>query len=232
MSDMWFESNATTVVAADSSPIVLHGLDALIGGMEGFTLLACCLLPETRHQGQFCPARHGSSFWGTGMPAISILSQIRSAWPHCAAMVISDGLGVADILHARLLGASAVLTPTASIETIRTSLMKMRDHPLKLQGHATGVYRDPRLLPGMDGLSTRQIQIAHLVANGMSNRQIAMVLGISPGTVKVHVHDIFSRLGLQSRTQLAVLVERLQPSAPLPLQELGPFPELPGSPAP
>lgn len=231
MSDTWFESNAATVVAADSSPIVLHGLDALIGGMEGFTLIACCLLPETVTKAVLS-GQARILILGAGMPAISILSQIRSAWPHCAAMIISDGLGVADILHARLLGASAVLTPTASIETIRTSLLKMRDQPLKLQGHATGVYRDPRLLPGMDGLSTRQIQIAHLVANGMSNRQIAMVLGISPGTVKVHVHDIFSRLGLQSRTQLAVLVERSQPSATLPLQELGQFPELPGSPAP
>jgi two-component system, NarL family, nitrate/nitrite response regulator NarL len=38
---------------------------------------------------------------------------------------------------------------------------------------------------------------------GSSNREIARVLGVSEGTIKVHLHRIFQRVGVSNRTQLA-----------------------------
>ncbi len=52
-------------------------------------------------------------------------------------------------------------------------------------------------------LTARQMQIADLVARGQTNRAIAHQLGISEHTVEHHLSDIFSRLRLKSRTQLA-----------------------------
>jgi len=57
----------------------------------------------------------------------------------------------------------------------------------------------------IDGrLTERQRQIAACVAEGLSNKQIGRQLGISPTTVKTHLHNIFERIGVGGRTLLAL----------------------------
>jgi len=56
--------------------------------------------------------------------------------------------------------------------------------------------------------TVRQRQIMLLVAQGLSNKQVARELNISEGTVKVHLHEIYNRLGVRKRTALAVFVLR------------------------
>lgn len=53
-----------------------------------------------------------------------------------------------------------------------------------------------------DGLTERQRQIIAGVANGLSNKQIARALGISPETVKAHLQNAFEREGVHGRTAL------------------------------
>jgi LuxR family maltose regulon positive regulatory protein len=50
-------------------------------------------------------------------------------------------------------------------------------------------------------LSERELEIIRLIAEGCSNQEIASVLVLAVGTVKVHVHNLFRKLGVQSRTQ-------------------------------
>jgi DNA-binding CsgD family transcriptional regulator len=52
-------------------------------------------------------------------------------------------------------------------------------------------------------LTPRQIQIAKMVSDGSSNKKIAKALGLSVGTVKVHLHRIFEALKISNRVQLA-----------------------------
>jgi two-component system nitrate/nitrite response regulator NarL len=52
-------------------------------------------------------------------------------------------------------------------------------------------------------LTARQRQIVALLVQGMTNKEIARVLDITEGTVKVHLHDIFQRLDVATRAKLA-----------------------------
>ncbi len=53
-------------------------------------------------------------------------------------------------------------------------------------------------------LSPREREVYDLVCEGLSNREIASSLFISEATVKVHVHHVFDKLGIRSRTALAM----------------------------
>jgi DNA-binding NarL/FixJ family response regulator len=60
------------------------------------------------------------------------------------------------------------------------------------------------------GLTLRQSQVASLVRGGLTNRQIAHVLGVSPETVKTHLHEAMRRLGATDRSAVAVVAARLR----------------------
>jgi len=59
--------------------------------------------------------------------------------------------------------------------------------------------------PAGDDLTRREREVLELVRQGLSNRQIAHTLWISESTVKVHVHHVLEKLGVQSRTQAAAV---------------------------
>jgi DNA-binding CsgD family transcriptional regulator len=56
------------------------------------------------------------------------------------------------------------------------------------------------------GLSPRELEVARLVARGLTNAEVASVLGISRTTVATHLQRVFVRLGLSSRAELASYV--------------------------
>ncbi len=54
-------------------------------------------------------------------------------------------------------------------------------------------------------LTTREQDVARLVASGLSNKAIALRLGLREGTVKVHLHNIYQKLGISSRVELILM---------------------------
>jgi len=75
--------------------------------------------------------------------------------------------------------------------------------------------RPTRTVASTDNLTSRECQIMHLVALGMSNKEVAHKATLSEGTVKMHLHHILVKLGLANRTQLATFahLKSQQPSA-------------------
>ncbi|WP_030042069.1 helix-turn-helix domain-containing protein, partial [Streptomyces resistomycificus] len=64
----------------------------------------------------------------------------------------------------------------------------------------------------LDTLTRRERDVAQLVARGLSNARIAGSLGLSEGGVKSTVNRILTRLGLENRVQIAILVLATEPA--------------------
>ncbi|HEX8103199.1 MAG TPA: AAA family ATPase [Solirubrobacteraceae bacterium] len=69
---------------------------------------------------------------------------------------------------------------------------------------------------GVEGLSARELEIARLVVDRQTNRQIAEALFLSPKTVETHIRNIFGKLGADSRVEVARIVERADRLAAAP----------------
>lgn len=70
------------------------------------------------------------------------------------------------------------------------------------------VLSDDRHLDATFGLTDREIEVLRLMTEGFTNNEISEQLSISPHTVKSHVIHIFNKLGVDDRTQAAVLATR------------------------
>ena len=87
-------------------------------------------------------------------------------------------------------------------ETLGSSLWAQRARAeLRASGERSR-RRDPSTL---DDLTAQEVQIANLVAQGRTNRDIAAQLFLSPRTIDFHLRNVFRKLGLTSRTELARL---------------------------
>ncbi|MEO0931834.1 MAG: response regulator transcription factor, partial [Pseudomonadota bacterium] len=65
----------------------------------------------------------------------------------------------------------------------------------------------------LDALTTREVEVLSLLAEGAPNKAIAKDLDLSPSTVKLHIHHIIAKLGVRNRTEAAVayLAARMAP---------------------
>jgi len=68
----------------------------------------------------------------------------------------------------------------------------------------------PPVQPLVEPLSERELQVLRLVADGLSNREIAERLIISVGTVKTHAHNIYGKLSVRGRTQAVARARELE----------------------
>jgi len=77
---------------------------------------------------------------------------------------------------------------------------------LRRLGVERRIVSQPRAKAGWDSLTDAELKIVHLIAKGATNRTAAETLHLSPHTVKTHVHNAFTKLGITSRAQLAPLM--------------------------
>ena len=77
---------------------------------------------------------------------------------------------------------------------------------LRPHGVSRRVVGRPRPRTGMDSLTDSELKVAHLVAAGATNRDVAQHLSLSTHTVNSHLRSVFAKLGINSRTELDRLI--------------------------
>ena len=110
-------------------------------------------------------------------------------------------------------GASGYVLKDTAIDDLRAAIAQVMAgqpaFPLEL---VSAALREPRPAPGdaqmIATLTPRERGVLDCIAQGMTNKQIARALDISPATVKAHVERIIGKLGVADRTQAAVLAAR------------------------
>ena len=131
-------------------------------------------------------------------------------------MMVSDD-GKEDFVEAIRLGCSGIVPKTTSTELLLKSIRKVHAGEIWLDRMSTAdvIRRLSKKGPGNAGarqglrdrgsaLSTREREIVGLIAQGFKNKDMAERLFISEQTVKNHLHNIFDKLGVSDRLELAL----------------------------
>jgi len=129
-----------------------------------------------------------------GMAGLKAVCNVAPSTP----VVMMSSCEDADVVQAAIAaGAAGFIPKSTSCEVMRHAILMIMDG---------GIYLPPNLLmqPKIEQkneLSEHQKNILALLAQGHANKSIAFELGISEGTVKQHIHTIYKKLGISSRTQ-------------------------------
>jgi DNA-binding NarL/FixJ family response regulator len=144
------------------------------------------------------------------MDGIETLAVIRERYPGVA-VVMMTSFGETRRVHAALeAGASGYLLKDAGPAEVAAAVRAAVNDEVFIDPAVARALTREMLAPrsGVDTLTQRELSVLGHVAQGRTNREIAQSLGISERTARTHVSNILAKLGLQSRTQAALLAVR------------------------
>ena len=146
-----------------------------------------------------------------GMNGLETMKAIKQEDVDSMILMLTVSDNEDDVLTALRIGADGYLLKDMEPEDILESIHKALHGTVVISDRLTQLLakalRDEEKLDEsteLSPLTTREQQILEQIANGMSNKRIAEALGISEGTVKVHVKHLLKKLNLHSRTEAAV----------------------------
>ena len=124
---------------------------------------------------------------------------------------LADESAIREAVAAGALG--YLMKDVSRADLVRAVRDAARDRPTLHPEAQRILMKRPERTP-LDDLTPRERSVLDLVAEGKSNRQIANRLGLTEGTVKGYVSILLDKLGVQDRTQAALLAVSLQRKAP------------------
>jgi two-component system NarL family response regulator len=134
------------------------------------------------------------------MTGVEATKAIRSEYPGARIIVLTTYDGDEDIYRALQAGARAYLLKDVLREDLLAAIRAVHAGQRHLPPAVAA--RLAERLPLSD-LTARELEVLKLIVKGMSNSEIGAALTISTGTVKIHVNNILSKLGVSDRTQAA-----------------------------
>ena len=145
---------------------------------------------------------------------IAAVRDIRAASPGTQVVLLTSFEDAQQILAVIQAGALSCLLKDVDADTLADAVRKAARgeavlHP-RVAGHLMQALRRGAAQGTgvLETLSQREREVLALMAEGMSNQQIATHLGISDKTVKTHVSNVLGKLGLTNRTELAAFFAR------------------------
>lgn len=150
-----------------------------------------------------------------GTKGQTFLPLVRRRFPTVPVVVLSaldDADTVSRVMKA---GASGFVSKSGSstelLEALRAVLSGEIYLPSKLQeltSRSETAHGEGKSLAQRFGLTAAQARVLELLAEGRSNRQIGELLGLSEGTVKIHVSAIMKAMGVSNRSEAALMASR------------------------
>jgi NarL family two-component system response regulator LiaR len=149
-----------------------------------------------------------------GMDGFEATQRIRQHCPDTHVIALTSFATQGHVIRALHAGVLSYLLKDADATDIAAAVRKAaRGEPVIAPTIAATIdgrsNRHPAELPtGLAQLTNRELEVLHLIAEGLSNATIAQRLVITEGTVKTHVNGLLTKLQLTDRTQAAVLAWR------------------------
>jgi DNA-binding NarL/FixJ family response regulator len=136
------------------------------------------------------------------MSGVDAVAQIRHDFPAARIIVLTTFDGDEDIYRALQAGARAYLLKGMFGDELMEAIRAV--HAGKSRIPAAVAERLANRM-GSPGLTTRELDVLRLIVGGKSNKEIGEGLNISEATVKTHINNILSKLGVTDRTQATTM---------------------------
>lgn len=196
------------VMVVDDHPLMRVGITAIINARPDMTVVAQAETGEEAVK-LFQQHRPDVTLMDLRLPGklggVEAIAAVRSGHPHARFIVVTTYEGDADIHRALEAGAQGYVIKGMPYQTLVEALQKVhagrRFVPLPVERALAS------RLPNSD-LSSREMEVLHLLMSGKKNKEIANMLGITEATVKSHVSAILMRLNVNDRTEAVVTALR------------------------
>jgi DNA-binding NarL/FixJ family response regulator len=199
------------VLIVDDHPVVRRGLRVLLEVQDGIEVagetgdgaaalaLAAELTPDVILLDLKLP----------GMDGHAVLAELKAAGSSARVLVLTSATEPASASLAVRSGAAGVLYKDVDPDALVRAIRSVHDGHLLLAPEAAGsLVHHGNNGGGLDSLTGREREVLAEIAKGRSNREIARALTVSEKTVKAHVSAVLAKLGVQDRTQAALLAVR------------------------
>ena len=148
-----------------------------------------------------------------GVQGLSGLLFLRAQHPEIPVVVVSANEDPVTIRRCIEFGASGFVPKSEPVENIRNAVRSVLDGnlwtPKDIDLSAAADRETDDLLARLSTLTPQQVRVLMMLGEGLLNKQIAYKLGVSEATIKAHVSAILQKLGVDSRTQAVIAINKI-----------------------
>jgi two-component system nitrate/nitrite response regulator NarP len=200
----------TTVLIADDHAFIRTGIEAVLRG-SSFEVVAMCA-DGSEALAKVEELDPGICIFDIRMPGtdgVAALEALRARGDRRPVILLTADLEDAHLLAAVRAGVNGLVLKEGAEDTLLKCLESVaagrRAVPSELLERALDLSLADKVPDPFDSLAPREAEIVVHVGRGLRNRDIGEALGMTEGTVKVYLHTIYQKLGVENRTELAIL---------------------------
>jgi two-component system, NarL family, nitrate/nitrite response regulator NarL len=204
------------VVLADDHPIVLQGLQHLFERHDDFAVAACCVDAATALEAvrSYKPDVLVLDLRMPGPNGLDVLRTLFNERASCRTVLLTAAISDDQVVEAVKLGAAGLVLKESAPEALLDCVRRVHrgeqaiDRDTVASALSAVLDREAAEKETSRTLTPREIEIVGMIARGLRNRAIAERLSISEGTVKVHLHNIYEKFGVDGRLELLLVAQQ------------------------